>query len=149
MEALQTAHLQVVSELDELAPVLTWFDQFYHCSISQTAWFQCQLALAEGFTNAVRHAHKLLPPSTPIEIEVLRFAEQINIRIWDSGGGFDLNGALAQLPPAIPPSAEGGRGLKLMQRLVDDISYCRQDNRNCLYLFKRLTADHALSSEPL
>lgn len=136
---MQTAQLQTSSHLDELSIVLAWFDQFYDCSIPQAAWFQCQLALAEGFTNAARHAHQLLPPTTPIEIQGMRFVDAIELQIWDRGSEFDLQQALAQLPPYVPAHAEGGRGLLLMQRLADRLHYSRRDDRNCLQLIIRFT----------
>ena len=51
---------------------------------------QGQLAVAEGFTNAVRHAHKGLPLETPIKLEVTVFNERLEIKIWDYGQPFDL-----------------------------------------------------------
>lgn len=139
MKSLQTGQLQTTSNLDELAIVLSWFDQFYDRSIPQATWFQCQLALAEGFTNAARHAHQSLPPTTPIDIQARRFADAIEIKIWDRGTEFDLHQMLAQLPPQVPASAEGGRGLMLMQRLSDVLHYSRINDRNCLHLIKRFT----------
>ncbi|MBD2089150.1 ATP-binding protein [Microcoleus sp. FACHB-1515] len=139
MKSLQTARLQITSNLDELSIVLSWFDQFYDRSIPQATWFQCQLALAEGFTNAARHAHKSLPPTTPIEIQAVRFVDAIELQIWDRGTEFDLQQALAQLPPQVPANAEGGRGLLLMQRLSDGLYYSHIDDRNCLKLIKRFT----------
>lgn len=139
MQPLQRAYLQVNTDLNELTQVLAWFDQFNHPPISYQTWLQCQLALAEGFTNAVRHAHYGLPLELIIELEVVLFPEQMEIRIWDQGKPFDLKGKLAMLPQQVDTEAEGGRGLKLMQRIADLLSYTRtEDERNCLLIVKHL-----------
>lgn len=138
---LQTAHLQVRTDLNVLMDVLAWFDQFNHPPIPFQIWLQCQLALAEGFTNAVRHAHHG-QTNLLIDLEVILFAERLEIRIWDQGEPFDLHQTLKSLPSKIDTEAEGGRGLKLMQRIADSLSYARtSDRRNCLLIVKHYSAN--------
>ena len=48
-------------------------------------WLQCQLALIEGFTNAIRHAHAGMAADTPIRIQVTVSHQDINIWILGSG----------------------------------------------------------------
>lgn len=103
----------------------------------QKDWLQCQLALAEGFTNAVRHAHKHLDDETPIELEVTLYSTSIELRIWDCGVPFDLEERIEQLDGKPDYHAGGGRGLILMQKIADRLSYSRVDERrNCLLLVK-------------
>lgn len=105
---------------------------------------QCQLALVEGFTNAVRHAHKDQPIECLIELEVLLFPERMEMRIWDQGAPFNLHQRLNELPQELDCYAEGGRGLRLMQRIADSLTYTRTDgDRNCLLIVK-----HYSASEP-
>jgi len=138
LEFSQQAHLRVKTDLCALAQVLAWFDQFNHVGMPHPVWLQCQLALAEGFTNAVRHAHRDYPIETAIDIEVKIQNQCLEMRIWDYGVGFDLNQTLAAMPPQIDRNAEGGRGLKLMQQMADTLSYARTpDQRNCLLIIKR------------
>ncbi len=138
MEPLHRAFLQVNTDLDALAQVLEWFDQFSQPPTPPQAWMQCQLALAEGFTNAVRYAHAGKPESVLIELEVQIFSDHLEIRIWDQGDPFDLMERLHQMPEALDTEAEGGRGLRLMERIADHLSYVRTpDHRNCLLLAKR------------
>jgi serine/threonine-protein kinase RsbW len=94
---LQKIHLQVNTELKELEQVLEWFNQLEPLPIPKTVWFQCQLVLAESFTNAVCHAHKGLPSETPIELEVTVFNDSLEMRIWDYGQPFDLEAKLSEL----------------------------------------------------
>lgn len=133
----QTDHLQVKSNLDELGQVLAWFAQLEQSAIPRTTWIQCQTALAEGFTNAVRHAHKDKSPETPVEIEVSIQAQSLEIRIWDCGAAFDLDKKLETIPEMVDKSAIGGRGLGLLKRISDQLSYVRTvDERNCLLIVK-------------
>ena len=130
------ACLQVHSDLRENDKVLSWFEQLQQALIPKTVWLQCELALAEGFTNATRHAHKDLPRETSIDIEVTMYTDHLEIRIWDYGQPFNLTKWLkAQPPPG--PYEPGGRGIRLMYAIADDISYTRtSDNRNCLLITK-------------
>ncbi len=100
-------------------------------------WLQCQLALIEGFTNAVRHAHAGLPMATPVQIEVAVTEHDIDIRIWDRGPGFDLGSVLKTKLTADSREAEGGRGLKIMYLVADRLTYqAMPDQGNCLHLRK-------------
>lgn len=138
MQPIHTACLQINTDLNALTQVLAWFDQFNSPPLSYQTWLECQLALAEGFTNAVRHAHQGQPSEVLIEIEALVFPEWMEIRIWDQGEPFNLAQKLNSLPSHIDCEAEGGRGLKLMQRIADSLSYTRTtDQRNCLLIVKR------------
>ena len=94
---LQKIALQVSTDLKELDQVLQWFNQLRHLPISQRVLMQCQLILAEGFTNAVRHAHRGLSWETPIELEIAVFNERIEMKIWDYGQAFNLEAKLSEL----------------------------------------------------
>jgi len=137
----QSQQLQVRSELVALNQVLSWFEDFDHTFIPETVWLQCQLALAEGFTNVVRHAHKGKPNSTAIDIEVVILEECLEIRIWDYGPQTNLGEVIDSLPQEMDREAEGGRGLKLMKKVADVLQYKRDnDQRNCLVIIKQYHA---------
>ncbi|OCR02226.1 anti-sigma regulatory factor [Oscillatoriales cyanobacterium USR001] len=88
---IKKIRLQVKSDLSALTEVLQWYDRLSHLPIPKLVWWKCQLALAEGFTNAVRHAHRGMPLETPIQLEVRVFKEQLEIKIWDYGQPFDFD----------------------------------------------------------
>ncbi|HEY9810520.1 MAG TPA: anti-sigma regulatory factor [Halomicronema sp.] len=136
-QLIEKANLCVPTQLGDLSKVLSWFERFNHPPIPKTIWMECQLALAEAFTNAVRHAHKNQPPETPIEIQVALYQQKLEIRIWDLGQPFNLNERLKTLPPQADHNAEGGRGLPLLNHIADTISYTQtSDKRNCLLIVK-------------
>ena len=135
----KTIQLQVKTDLNELVEVLAWFNQLYQDSIPKIDWLKCQTALAEAFTNVVRHAHKDHPLETPIELEAALSSDYLEIRIWDYGPQFDLEYKVSILPSEVDETATGGRGLYLLKQIADGISYTRDGDRNCLLLVKKFS----------
>ncbi|NJL02449.1 MAG: ATP-binding protein [Spirulinaceae cyanobacterium RM2_2_10] len=131
--------LEVSTTLEVLDQVLAWFEQIHHPTIQQKDWLQCQLALAEAFTNAVRHAHRDLPPTTPITLAAALHPGVLELRIWDCGPPFDLTTYLDTNATSLQRhQAGGGRGLAILTKIADRLSYDRTaDERNCLVLFKK------------
>lgn len=129
--------LQIISDCDaSLIQLLLWFEQFKPL-MPASIWMQAQTALVEGFTNAVRHAHRNLASDTPIDVEVQLNPGVIELRIWDWGSKFDLMAFMKTLPTELDMEAESGRGLKLMIKIVDQLEYVRLDNQqNCLHMVK-------------
>ncbi|MEB3312711.1 MAG: ATP-binding protein [Cyanobacteriota bacterium] len=118
--------------------LLSWFDQFADAPIPKQLLLQCQLALIEGFTNAVRHAHKHLPADTPIQIQVEMSEQSIDIRIWDQGPGFDLQSTLENSFNHHNEGMASGRGLKIIYKVADQLTYCsHQSQGNCLHLHRQ------------
>lgn len=132
------AQLHVQTDLYELAgQVLPWFDQLYQSSIPSGVWLRCKLALAEAFSNAVRHAHQGLPVETLINVEVSVYEEYLELRVWDYGPPFDFDQKLQEELAVHNLEGGGGRGIKLIYDIADELSYTRIDNqRNCLLLRK-------------
>jgi serine/threonine-protein kinase RsbW len=136
---VQQDHLTVKSELKLLNRVQQWFEQFCLQHLSKLDWsegqlYRLNLALAEGFTNAVRHAHHTLPPETAIDIDVSLWMDRLEIRIWDYGKPFNPD-AIAEPEPGT--LQVGGYGWFLLRRLVDHVVYERSaDGRNCLLIVK-------------
>ncbi|MBE9261528.1 ATP-binding protein [Microcystis sp. LEGE 00066] len=132
-------HLQVRTELAALIPVLQWFESHGRPFLPESLLWQCKVALAEGFTNTVRYAHKNLPPTTPIDLELTFSSHSLEIKIWDHGQPFDLQAKLnsPQQDPVAPLEMESDRGLLLMRSLTDTLQYIRTgEGRNCLILQK-------------
>ncbi|CAD5962702.1 Serine-protein kinase RsbW [Planktothrix tepida] len=138
---LAQSNLQVKTTLTALEEVLKWFDRITSTFLPSDIFHKCQIALTEGFTNAVRHAHRTLPETTPIELEVKVFSPWIEMRIWDWGEPFNLEKALEMMSEmhADPLEHEGGRGLIFMSKLTDELYYTRlDDQRNCLVMKKQI-----------
>jgi serine/threonine-protein kinase RsbW len=104
--------LQLNSDIHAVAQVLSWLEQLDPLGIPLPVLHQCKLAVVEGFTNAVRHAHKNMPRSTPIDLEITVFNERLEIKIWDRGKPFDFKAKLKEeLPEESPFSLSEGNFL--------------------------------------
>ncbi|MEG3863063.1 ATP-binding protein [Microcoleus sp. herbarium12] len=88
--------LQVTTDLKAVTQILYLLEDLERLPIPEVVFHQCKLATIEGFTNAVRHAHKNLPLATPIELSITVFNERIEIKIWDLGEPFDFLAKLAE-----------------------------------------------------
>ncbi|MBD1936541.1 anti-sigma regulatory factor [Microcoleus sp. FACHB-68] len=136
---LQQDHLTVQSDLTLLNKVQKWFEGFClqhtsKLSLPEEQRYCLNLALAEGFSNAVRHAHQDLPPATPIDIDVTLWDDRMEIRIWDWGKPFNPDVVEEPSPGTLQ---EGGYGWFLLRRLANKVVYERyQDRRNCLLIVK-------------
>lgn len=126
-----SACLKVSSRLEELAVVQQWFQgllaEFSQRLSTPSCWVgkpfdQINLALAEGFTNAVRHAHADLPSTTPVLIECWVGVQKVEINIFDRGEPFDPDSLAEPKPGTL---REGGYGWFLLRRLVDQVTHDR------------------------
>ncbi len=141
MEICKQISFQVQSNLLYLEQVLAQLEQINEPWVSKKDWLQCQLALAEGFTNAVRHAHKALPEDVKITIDITLTKEQIKLQIWDYGPPFDLESFVASQHKKKYNLSTGGRGIEILQKIADHLSYLRtEDDRNCLLIVKNLSS---------
>lgn len=141
-KAVQQSHLKVATDLEVLQEVFAWFDQVTSHRFPLKFCQSCKLALVEGFANTVNHAHRNLPKTTVIELELKIFVDRLEMRIWDQGEPFDLPAKLDELhQKGYDFSRETGRGLLFMEQLTDKLSYEHlSDQRNCLFMVKRLVS---------
>lgn len=138
MKFLQKIKIEVPGDLQELDGLLLKFDRIHQNFIPCRDWLQCRLALAEGFTNAVRHAHKNIPKEIPIEIQVLLRHNSMEIRIWDYGSAFDLQGFISETAEKHSTWLSSGRGIPLLNKIADRLDYQRtEQQKNCLIILKK------------
>ncbi|MDJ0532311.1 MAG: ATP-binding protein [Xenococcaceae cyanobacterium MO_207.B15] len=135
----QKFHLRVKTKLEALQEVLQWYEELISPRLPEQTGRQCEVALVEAFTNAVRHAHQDLPSNTPIDLEVELYPNCLEMRVWDQGKPFDLQAQLqANQDNVTSLDKEGGRGLQFIKKLTDDLQYLSNlDYRNCLIIKKR------------
>ncbi len=146
------SQLAVHSDLDEIETVLRWFEQLSDPAVPSELWMQAQLALVEGFTNAVRHAHADLDPPPPVQLSVQVSSQRFCLQILDQGAPFDFEAALATVEKAMeatgqdPLAREAHWGLVMVLKLRSaygwTISHRRiGDGTNCLSFCHALSAD--------
>jgi serine/threonine-protein kinase RsbW len=94
--------------------------------------FRLQVALSEALANAIVRGNRE-DASKRVYVQADLCAEQICLHVTDEGDGFD---------PAVVPDAtsddglqqDGGRGLFLIHRMVDDVHFNAQGNSICMTL---------------
>ncbi len=116
---------------------------------------QAQLALVEGFTNAVRHAHGHLVAPPQVHLSLQRSSQAFCIEIIDHGEPFDFTAALARVEAETtasghdPLAREAHWGLVMFLKLQKDYGwtishYRRDDGTNGLSLSHPLRADESV-----
>lgn len=103
-----------------------------------------ELALSEGCANVVRHATSTDRYSVTFRLD----QSAAQVIITDQGSGFAING-VARMAGAL---AEGGRGLALMEMLVDNADFRAEEGRGTrVQLTKRIAFEDTslLDVDPL
>jgi serine/threonine-protein kinase RsbW len=99
---------------------------------ARVARFNLRVALCEALANAIVYGNAL-DPAAWVDVEVTADDERFAVRVADQGPGFDP----AALPdPCLPGDLEcdSGRGLFLIRRLVDAVSFNERGNAICMVL---------------
>jgi serine/threonine-protein kinase RsbW len=104
-------------------------------AVGKRAAADCELALVEACNNAIQNARGE-SRQRPVRIETWRRASEIELRVTDHTPGFELIGQ-AQLPPI---ESESGRGLFIIQKLMDQVEYQPGPHGNVLILRKILAS---------
>jgi serine/threonine-protein kinase RsbW len=95
-----------------------------------------ELALTEGCANVVRHATSTDRYRVTFKLD----SDAARVTIADQGKGFAVNGA-GQMAGAF---SEGGRGLALMQMLMDEADFHVEEGRGTqVNLTKRVVFEHS------
>jgi serine/threonine-protein kinase RsbW len=89
----------------------------------------CEIALVEGCNNAIKYAGGR---SEPVVIEVTCTPRQIELRITDHTPGFPW----PEPAPLPEPDSESGRGIYLIQTVMDETEYLNSPGGNTLLMRK-------------
>ena len=100
------------------------------------------LALSEACANVIQHAGDLEEYQVDVSID-----DQVCvISVLDDGGGFDVEAVTAERPES---PLDGGRGLVLMNALVDRLAFVQDESgRHRVTLEKRLATSPRLRLLP-
>ena len=97
-----------------------------------------KLAVSEAVTNAVL-AQRRIDPAAVLELMVSADDDELMVQVTDSAGGFEPD----THPDVIhPPDREGGRGLAIMRKFVDELRFSQTDAGTVVELwFRRRPVD--------
>jgi anti-sigma regulatory factor (Ser/Thr protein kinase) len=128
--------LELACALDRVRPTAEAVRRFLkEQGCQQNDLMDCELALVEACNNALQYA---APEASqlPVKVEVLCLPQEIELRITDHTAGFAWP-EKAALPES---ESQRGRGVYLIQTLMNETSYLRQPGGNRLILRKRRSA---------
>ncbi len=126
----RTQYLNLVGNIgEEIAKAL----DPYHGDRNMLA-FTLNLVLTEAVTNAIKYtgSHSA---NHPVRIKILFHRNELLIRVYDHGQGFDLN---AVRDPDLDQPREGGLGIFLIRTFMDSVAYRKIKDGNILEMRKKL-----------
>ena len=105
----------------------------------QKALYQIEVAIEEILVNIVSYAGLSDADGVEVRCEVLDDPLRVIVQFLDGGVPFD---PLAKADPDITPEAimerEGGLGIFMVKKMMDDVSYVYENGKNTLTILKRL-----------
>lgn len=96
--------------------------------------YHLNLVLTEAITNAICHANAN-DPEKKIQVQISANDDSLEVRVFDEGEGFDLSELRRN---EIHDTAECGRGIHIIHRLMDKVDYRKSKKRNVLEMTKKL-----------
>ena len=122
------SRLELLGVVDKIADGITEFIGFEDVDRDAVA-----ISVIEACTNAIQHGHRG-DATRPVELTVVNHADRVELRIRDDGEGFDIP---EELPRFTNPTAECGRGLAIIQAVMDEVSVATDGATTVLSLVKR------------
>lgn len=126
----QTRYLRLIGNLgEELAQEL----EFYNGDKDELG-YNLNLVLTEAMTNAIKYASA---KTKKVRITIRVRLEELCIRVYDNGNGFDLN---AIPNPDLDNPSAGGLGIFFIKTVMDSARYYKAESSNILEMRKRLNS---------
>jgi anti-sigma regulatory factor (Ser/Thr protein kinase) len=104
---------------------------------------EVEICVAEAMNNCINHAYQG-DPARSVELEVALSSHQLIVDVWDSGTSADAanmhsdHAHAFEVPlDCIRDISERGRGLALIQEVMDSFAYTPGTERNRLRMIKR------------
>lgn len=96
--------------------------------------YHLNLVLTEAMANAILHANEE-NPEKEIRITISILDQNLSIRVYDEGEGFDIS---TLPPPDFPSLDEHGRGIYIIRSLMDKVTYRKSNGGHVLEMIKSL-----------
>ena len=108
------------SDIENIASTRHWAAQHAKTAgFNKDAVFAIELAVGEAVTNIIRHAYDN-QPGHEIHLSLTIDDTKFRLRIIDFGRKFD---PADQPPPDLDALREGGYGIYLMKKVMDEVTY--------------------------
>jgi serine/threonine-protein kinase RsbW len=115
-----------------------------HFAMDEAQTSSLELCAVEAVTNAIKHAYLTLP-GNEVTVEVSITQGRVELRVSDRGISMPEAQVLKLSagsrvfefdPRCLESVPEGGMGLEIIRRQMDEISYSTVDGGNCLTITK-------------
>lgn len=127
--------MEAASSFDNLESLVEEAQGFVHAHINDEDFnYQVVLLVSEAVTNAMEHGNHF-DDGKNIRVEVLILSDRVVVCVQDEGEGFDPEEVDNPLEEA-NLLRESGRGLFLIKRMADVVTYDRDRRELCLELFR-------------
>jgi serine/threonine-protein kinase RsbW len=126
----QTKYLGMIGRIGES---MAYSLKSYHGNRRELA-YHINLVLTEAMANAIRHANDF-DPDKEVRVTISASDQNLIIKVFDQGQGFDIE-TLAKLKARA--SDEGGRGIQIIFKLMDQVRYIQEGDCNVLEMIKNL-----------
>ena len=97
--------------------------------------YQINLVLTEAMSNAIIHAPKTEIESRQVHINIAIINDNLHIKVYDQGRGFDLE---SLPPPDFKGLKEGGRGVFIIQSIMDSVTCHKNGEGHVIEMVKYL-----------
>ena len=109
------------------------------CDCSMRTLLQLRLAIEEVFVNIASYAYSPAEGEAEVRCEVLEDPLRVVVQFLDSGRPFDpLAREDADTSEEALMSREGGLGILLVKKTMDDVQYSYEGGKNILTIVKKL-----------
>jgi serine/threonine-protein kinase RsbW len=126
----QTRYLSLIGRIGE--DIAKELDKF--TGDRGTLAHHINLVLTEAMANAIKYSGTR-DQNKMVHICITICAEEILIKVFDHGQGFDINSIP---PPDFEALEDRGRGIFIIRSLMDSVSYKRLSDGNVLEMSKKL-----------
>ena len=128
------------AEIQELHELLAWVRKHLaRAGLAKEVSRKVELASEEAFVNIIKHSYRGQKGKVEIGLKWSRGLLEISIRDW--GPPFDplANAPSVNLEAPLEEREIGGLGIFLMQNVMDELVYKREQDTNLLIMVKRLS----------
>lgn len=117
-------------------------EELVRCGCSEDIQGQIEIVVEEIFVNIASYAYSTDEGEAEIRCEVLEDPLRVTIQFLDHGKPFDpLAKEDADTSVEAIEAREGGLGILLVKKMMDDVQYSYQDGKNVLTLKKHLVTE--------
>ena len=109
-----------------------------NCSFKRGKKKQILISCDEIFTNISGYAYGESTGKVSVSADYFPFEQELHITFSDSGAAFDpLKIEAPDTQSRLAGRKVGGLGLFMVKKMMDDVVYVRQNDRNILTLIKK------------